>query len=92
MSVPDVVGPANEGLAAVFGRRFPYYPPNGVAHNFVELYGGDIVPMQHYEPDAVTFHSDHYYNTSTNGLYRRIVTRNEPMIGRTRAYWKLISQ
>jgi hypothetical protein len=40
--------------------------------NWIELFGGKIVDMLPYEPDPNSFHSDFYYNTGENKLYKLI--------------------
>lgn len=46
---------------------------------FVELFGRESVPIQHYEPDARTFRHDFYYNSRTNQLFRRIKSGTFPV-------------
>ena len=41
-------------------------------HRFVELFGGEMVPVSNYEPDPQTFRSDYYYNSRVNKLYKRL--------------------
>ena len=46
----------------------------GVGDNplrFIEKFGAKFVPVQFYEPDALTSHSEYYYNARLNILYKR---------------------
>ena len=65
-------------------NRAPGYNP----HRFVELLGGDMVPMSNYEPDPQTFRGDYYYNTRYNKLYKKL-TRG---VATQQTYWKVISE
>lgn len=47
------------------------YDIGGHPHTFVELFGGKIIPMLWYEPDAFSFRHDYYYNSSDNNLYTK---------------------
>lgn len=56
---------------------------------FVELDGGIIIEPTAFEPDPATCRESHYYNASTNILYKKVITREGP--GITVAYWQKIS-
>lgn len=55
-------------LLARRGTPTPGYNP----HRFVELFGGQLVPIYSYEPDPMTSRSDFYYNSRINQLFKRI--------------------
>ena len=45
---------------------------------FLEKLNNVMVPVQFYEPDARTSHTEHYYNARQNVLYKRkIINDNE---------------
>lgn len=58
-----------------------------VGHNptrFIELYGAEIVPIQFYAPDPVSFRSEYYYNSRQNVLFRKLNTSDGRIV------WKRI--
>lgn len=57
----------------------------------VELNGGKMIEVYSYAPDPVTFRDLYYYNSSTNTLYKRIVSDNRPHIGSLQAHWLRVS-
>jgi hypothetical protein len=63
---------------------------NNLQH--VEYFGGAIIDMLNYQPDAATWHSDYYYDTRVNKLYKRMVLINRPLTGVLVAKWKPISE
>lgn len=63
--------------------KFPI--SGGYTTLFVELYGGLLVEMHSYEPDANTFRENYYYNTTNNVLYRLIEVADGKV-------WKAVSQ
>ena len=81
----------NDSLSEIFSRRLPS-TVGGDPYNFVELLGGHVVDTIHYEPDPITYRGYYYYNTSTNVLYRKVVTTNLPDYGIIRAQWKPVSE
>ncbi len=72
-------------LAERRGRPSPGYNPVW----FVELWGGTVVEATAFEPDPATHRHDYYYNTETNTLYKKVVTRHEK--GITVAHWQKTS-
>lgn len=48
------------------------YSIGGLPHTFIELFGGEIVPMLWHEPEPFSFRSDYYYNTQDNCLYVKL--------------------
>jgi hypothetical protein len=57
----------------------------------VELIGGTIIEPMAFEPDPVTHRREYYYNSVTNILYRKVVSRevdNRIVF----AYWQKISE
>ena len=64
--------------------------PAGNDHRFLELYGGSEVPVQFWEPDPLTFRSEHYYNARQNELFKRMCVRCH-VTGRVDCFWKKIS-
>jgi hypothetical protein len=53
-------------------------------HRFIELYGGELIPVSNYEPDPQTSRYDYYYNSRTNQLFKRIKIDGEAPI----YYWR----
>lgn len=45
---------------------------SGLDVNFIRHYGGDTVPMSHYQIDPETSRTRYYYNTTTNELFMLI--------------------
>jgi len=45
------------------------YTNGGHPYTFVQLYDGQIVPMQDVEPEVFSFRYNYYYNTAENELY-----------------------
>ena len=92
----DVVTAAQITLGDLMVRRQPLAAGGsgggGDAHRLIELYGGELVPCLHYEPDPLTFRSDYYYHSGLNVLYRKILTTDHPEQGIVRGYWKQVSQ
>ena len=43
---------------------------------FIEKLLGDKIPVQFYEPDPLTSHTDYYYNSRQNVLYKRKMISN----------------
>jgi hypothetical protein len=69
----------------------------GNPHRFAELYGGEIIHMSAWEPDASTFRGKYYYNTTTNNLYikvpcTKVMKFKYRTVTRKSANWKLITQ
>ena len=63
----------------------------GVGHNphrFVERFGGVMVPVLFYEPDANTARCDWYYNARLNQLFKRIKVKGAAPL----YYWKVASE
>lgn len=75
-------------LMDVDSRRHPY-SIGGNPHNFIELFGGDMVEMTAFEPDARTFRGEYYYNTVLNQLFRKITATKA---GKKSSIWKLASR
>lgn len=71
-------------LEDILNRRTPH-AGGGLALQFIELYGANLVPMQHYEPEAGSFRHDFYYNTRQNVLYRKLHADGKVV-------WKRISE
>jgi formylmethanofuran dehydrogenase subunit C len=62
---------------------------SGNANRFgIEMYGGHVVEMTPFEPDASTYRNWYYYNTSSNILKRKMIVSNKPVVV---AYWKQVS-
>ena len=57
----------------------------------IELSGGKLVPIQHYEPDPITSHDEYYYNSTHNVLYKRVFSVNKPQRGELVAFWQRVS-
>jgi hypothetical protein len=55
-------------------------------HRFIELYGGTEVPLASEEPDALTFRSEYYYDTTLNRLFKKI-RRDDGFM-----FWKGVSE
>jgi len=55
----------------------------------MELGGASIIQPTAFEPDPATHNQGYYYNSSHNALYRKVVTRTEPVIV---AHWQRVSQ
>ena len=45
----------------------------GRALRLIERLGAKMVPMLFYQPDALSFHQEYYYNTRLNVLFKRKV-------------------
>ena len=60
-------------------------PPEMIA----ELYGGEMVPLLAFEPDAVTCRKPYYYNTVINCLYKKVIV--EKSTKGIVAYWIKVS-
>jgi hypothetical protein len=92
----DVTTAAIITLGDLMARRLPLAPggsgAGGDAHILVELYGAEMVPCLHYEPDPITCRSSYYYHTVLNVLFRKVLTKDRPELGIIRGYWKKISQ
>jgi len=73
----------------MLSRRGLY--PGGNSQRFIELTGGQEVPLTFIRPDPNTFRSDYYYNTRTNELFKK-VTATCPPTGRTSTFWKKVSE
>jgi hypothetical protein len=58
----------------------------GLSHDFITMFGGRPTPIMFYEPDAISFHSNYYYNSRTNQLFRRVATPDN------RAVWKSVGE
>lgn len=43
---------------------------------FLELNGARIIEVTAFEPDAMTYRGEYYYNAILNRLYRRIITKS----------------
>jgi hypothetical protein len=56
---------------------------------FLELRGAVIVQPTAFEPDPRTHRDDYYYNSITNTLYRKVISRKEP--GIITAHWQKAS-
>ena len=69
MSALDQIRTTLRDLAT---RRGPV-TVGGLPHNFLELYGAEMVEVTAFEPDPKTYRNEYYYNASQNQLYRRIV-------------------
>ena len=88
--IPDVSVPGSEPEP---DPEFilPTYP-RSVGHNpiwFLELHGAAIIEPTAFEPDPATHRGTHYYNATTNTLYKKVITRNEP--GIVIAHWQKVS-
>jgi hypothetical protein len=59
---------------------------HGLSHNFITLFGGQPTQIMFYEPDAISFHGNYYYNARTNQLFRKIATPDN------RAVWKSVGE
>lgn len=57
-------------------------------HRFVELYGGEMVPISNYEPDPSTFRNLYYYNSRMNRLFKRIEIKGDRV---SAYYWKSVT-
>lgn len=57
----------------------------GMPLRFLEKLGAKMIPMQFYEPDALTSHSGYYYNTRKNVLYKRV------KLNKYNAVWKSVN-
>ncbi len=57
----------------------------------LKINGHSSVDIISYEPDPITFRSNHYYNSSDNILYTRVVSKRSPISGIISAYWKRAS-
>lgn len=56
-----------EELSVVRGRP----EEGGNSIRIIEKMGATMVPVQFYEPDAQTSHTEYYYNARLNILYKR---------------------
>jgi hypothetical protein len=54
-----------------------------------ELYGGEMVELLAFEPDASTYRQPFYYNTVLNCLYKLVLT--EKSAKGNIAHWKRVS-
>lgn len=84
MSVQDT----NTFLADLFARRGNPSPGHDPLR-FAELWGATIIEPTAFEPDPSTYRGDYYYNSVTNTLYRKVITRQEP--GIVVAHWQKAS-
>jgi hypothetical protein len=62
----------------------------GPAH-WLELNGATVIEPTKFEPDPNTYRGDYYYNTTTNRLYKKIVSRRDKKTGVVVAHWKGVS-
>lgn len=78
----------NQFLTDLFERRAISRNPGYLPERFLELYGAKMVDLSSYEPDPRTHHSDFYYNTKTNVLYKKVIKQqaNESII-----FWQKVS-
>jgi hypothetical protein len=63
----------------------------GNPSRFIELTGGEEVPMIYYEPDAKTARSSYYYNTRLNKLFKRIIGLH-PLTHKKVYYWQNVTE
>lgn len=70
-------------LAEKRGRPGPGYNTSW----FLELFGATIIEPTAFEPDPSTHRHDYYYNAQTNTLYRKVISRNNPIV----AHWQKAS-
>jgi len=59
--------------------------------HWLELNGATIIEPTKFEPDPNTHRGDYYYNTTTNRLYKKIVSRRDKKTGVVVAHWKGVS-
>lgn len=69
----------------VFEKIKKFAAGGGNPHQFIELYGGEIVECYFHEPDPQTYREDYYYNSRLNRLFKKVQTETVP-------YWKGISE
>lgn len=69
----------------IFSKRMKSTSVYGHTHNYVELFGGQLVSFSQYDPDPNTHRERFYYNTRENKLYKKIKAGNQFV-------WKNVSE